>query len=154
MVVALRIASLASIAAASVLALSGCYSFHIARSPAFSRCSLAADDGVPMELILAQNDGWFLLDRFPLVCGNSDRDSWMPWRFFSDDTDIKRVQEPILARARAKNARIVQMTAINDNATLMPVPGVEGLSIPYVLCHRETQISAILVKDVIKEEEQ
>ena len=154
MVAALRASPLASLAAASALALSGCYSFHVARSPAFSRCALAADDGVPMELILAQNDGWFLLDRFPVVCGNPDRDSWMPWRFFSDETDIRRVQEPVLARARAKGARVVQMTAINDNATLMPVPGVEGLSIPYVLCHRETQISAMLVKDIAGEDVQ
>lgn len=143
-----RLSGLAVAAAVSSAALSGCYSFHVASSQSFSRCALATEGGcVPVELVLAQNDGWFLFDRIPVVCGNPDVDSWFPWRFFSDETDMARVQDPIVARARARGARIVQMAAVNDNATLMPVPGVEGLSIPYILCHHETQISALLVVD-------
>ena len=138
---------------ASVL-LSGCCSIHIASSPDFSNCRLAAEgERIPTAHMLVQNDGWFLFDRLPLVCGNVDTESWFPWTFFKDEVSMECVQRSIVRRAKIRGERIVQMNAINHNVTLMTFPGTQGLSVPYILCHRETQISAVFVKEAAAKNE-
>ena len=58
----------------------------------------------------------------------------------------KRVQKPLAARAEAMNERVVQLAANNGGTTMIYIPGL-NVAIPYIVCHRETQVSAVLVKD-------
>lgn len=124
--------------------LCGCYSMDTAASPTLSACTLAADDGEIVEHVLLRNSGWFLFERIPLVCGNTD-DSWFPWTFFKNETDLAFVEQKLAARARNLDARVVQENVINNGSTLMSIPTVD-IALPYLLCRRETQISALLVK--------
>lgn len=142
-----------AIAAIVASMLSGCYSIQTASSSDLSNCRLAAEDGVPVAHMFVQNKGWFLFDRIPLVCGNANTDSWFPWTFFKDEVCMEYVQKSIVRRAEARGERIIQMNAINNNVTLMQLPGTQGLSVPYIICHHETQISALFVKDKDKVEE-
>lgn len=126
----------------------GCYSVHVASSPDFSQCRLAAEkDKTLVGHILVKNEGLFLFDKIPLICGNANTASWFPWTFFSDEVSMEYVQKAIVRRAEQRGERIVQMNAINNNVTLMQFPGTQGASIPYIICHHETQISALYVKD-------
>ena len=128
--------------------LSGCYSIHVASSQDFSNCRLAAEENrVPTSHMLVQNDGWFLFDKLPLICGNANTESWFPWTLFKDEVGIDYVQKAIVRRAKMRGERIVQMNVINQNATLMSFPGTQGLAVPYLICHHETQISVVFVKE-------
>lgn len=132
-----------------LLALSGCYSMRTASSPDFSNCRLSAEDGLePTAHVFVKNDGWFLFDKFPLVCGNANTESWFPWTFFKDEVCTERVQEALVHRAEVRGERIVQMNIINNDATLLQLPGTQGLSVPYLICHHATQISALFAKDI------
>lgn len=136
-------------ATVALAAFSGCYSIHVATSPDFSNCRIAAEDGrIPTAHMLVQNDGWFLFDRIPIICGNSDVESWCPWTLFKDEVSMEYVQKVIVNRAKERGERILQMNAINNNATLMAIPGTEGLSVPYIICHHGTQLSVVFAKDV------
>lgn len=140
----------ARLVAAVVLTLcggAGCYSMHTASSPTLSGCALASEDGVIVEHVFVENSGWFLFERFPLVCGNVDADAWLPWSFFRNETDLTRIEARLLQRARQQGAAVVQENVINSGRTLMSIPGTNiALSVPYLICRRETQISALLVK--------
>lgn len=118
---------------------------HTASSPVLSKCTLAADQGEILEHVFIQNSGWFLFERIPLVCGNINTESWSPWTFFSNETDLEAVEQKLAARARILDARVVQEDVINNGSTLMSVPTVD-IALPYLLCRRETQISALLLK--------
>ena len=131
----------------------GCYSVHVASSPDFSNCRIASEkDKIPTAHILVENDGWFLFDKIPLICGNANTASWFPWTFFKDEVSMEYVQKVIKRRAEQRGERIIQMNSINNNITLMQFPGTQGASIPYIICHHETQISAVYVKDPEKPE--
>lgn len=137
-----------AVAALASALLSGCYSIHVASSQEFSNCRIAAEENrVPTAHMLVQNDGWFLFDRLPLVCGNTDTESWFPWTLFKDEVSMDYVQKAIVRRAKMRGERIVQMNAVNHNATLMSLPGTQGLAIPYLICHHNTQISVLFVKE-------
>ena len=137
-----------AIGTAAAMLLSGCYSVHVAKSPEFSKCRLAAEESrVPTGHMLVKNGGWFLFDKLPIVCGNGDAESWFPWTFFKDEVSMEYVQRSIVRRAKMRGERIVQMNAINNNVTLLSIPGTEGLQLPYIFCHHETQISVVFVKD-------
>lgn len=118
---------------------------NTASSPTLSKCTLAADDGEILEHVLIRNSGWFLFERIPLVCGNTSDDSFLPWTFFRNDTDLASVEQKLATRARKLDARVVQENVINNGSTLMSIPTVD-IALPYLLCRRETQISAILLK--------
>lgn len=131
-----------------IATLSGCYTIGVASSPDFSNCTLAAEKGkTPTSHMLVKNEGWFLFDRIPIVCGNTDTESIFPWTFFNDEVSMAYVQKAIVRRAEIRGERIVQMNVINHDATLMSLPSTQGLSVPYLICHHETQISAVYVKD-------
>ena len=137
----------AAFIALMLAALSGCYSIEVASSPDFSNCTLASEKGLkPTSHMLVVNDGWFLFDRIPIVCGNANIESIFPWTFFKDEVSLEYVQKAIVMRAEARGERIVQMNAINHNATLMSLPSTQGLSVPYLICYHETQISVLFVK--------
>ena len=101
----------------------------------------------PTSHMLVQNDGWFLFDKIPIICGNADTESFFPWALFSDEVCMEYVQKAIVRRAEARGERVIQMNAINHNATLMSLPSTQGLSVPYLICHHETQISVVFVKE-------
>jgi len=127
--------------------MSGCYSIQVASSQDFSNCRLAAEeDRIPAGHMLVQNEGWFLFDKLPIVCGNANTESWFPWTFFSDEVSMDYVQKAIVRRAKVRGERIVQMNAINHNQTLITLPGTQGFSVPYIICHHKTQISVVFLK--------
>lgn len=136
-------------AAAAAAALAGCYSMNVASSPTIAQCRLASESGAIAEHVLLKNDGWFLFGCVPIVCGNPDPAGWLPWAFFSNRTDMDHVQRPLMGRAKATGTRIVQMSAVNADSTLLSIYGLQGISlpVPYLICHRETQISALLVRE-------
>ena len=131
----------------AVCVLGGCYSMHTASSPDFMACTFAAEKGAILEHVYVQNNGWFLFERLPLICGNIDDEAMLPWTFFCNETDIAAVESKLLQRARSKDARIVHENVINSGTTLLSIPASNiALSIPYFICRRETQISAVLMQ--------
>jgi hypothetical protein len=125
----------------------GCYSLHTASTPELAACSLAGEDGEILEHVFIQNSGWFLFERLPLICGNVDETSLCPWTFFSNETDLAAVEGQLAKRVRKLNARVVQENVINAATTLMSIPGSNiAFSVPYLICRRETQISAVLMR--------
>jgi len=137
-----------ALAAFAAIVLSGCYSIEVASSTDFSNCQFASETGrIPTAHMLVRNDGWFLFNRIPIVCGNADIGSWLPWTFFNDEVSMDFVQRAIVRRAKDRGERIIQMNAINNSVTLMQLPSTQGLSIPYILCHHRTQMSVVFVRD-------
>lgn len=135
-------------------AFGGCYSLHTASTPELAACSLAGEEGEILEHVFIQNSGWFLFERLPLICGNVDETSLWPWTFFANETDLAAVEGQLAKRVRKLNARVVQENVINAATTLMSIPGSNiAFSVPYLICRRETQISAILMRRDEKEGE-
>jgi hypothetical protein len=133
--------------AGAVGAFGGCYSLHTASTPELAACSLAAEDGQILEHVFIQNSGWFLFERLPLICGNVDEQSPWPWTFFANETDLAAVEAQLAAHAQKMNACVVQENVINAATTLMSIPGSNvAFSVPYLICRRETQISAVLMR--------
>jgi hypothetical protein len=138
----------------AVFGLAGCYSFDSARSQALTSCTLATEKGEVLEHVFLQNSGWFLFDRYPLVCGSIDDDAFLPWTFFKNDASLAAIEGKLAARARARKARVVHENVISRGETLITLPGLQvPAAIPFRLSRSETQISAVLMKCAEEETE-
>ncbi len=113
------------------MCLTGCFSLERA-NPEYS------DE----ELIVIRNYGWKLFYFIPIVCGNSNDDSWFPWTFFRNDVTIDKVQQKFADYA-AKQGKIPNKIIYNSYDTVMwEIPLVDfPVPIPYLLCYDEIQLS-------------
>ncbi len=132
---------------AMLFACAGCFSLDIAdmKDVHGSTLSLHEHGGQPKEHIVVSNYGWYLFNRFPLVCGNAKKDAFFPWAFFYNDVDETVIQNRLTGYAAEHSCDVVDINMFNNEQVLLNIYNIP-VPIPYICCYREMQISAILVK--------
>ena len=137
-----RISRLALPAAAL---LCGCYSMEIADNPALRNSRPTDGTGKPVEHVLISNYGWYLFNCVPLVCGNASVGASFPWKFFSDQVNPGIVHDRMMEHAASRNADAEDLVANYDEKVFLQIPEVQ-VPIPFLLCYREIQMSAVLTE--------
>lgn len=139
-----RISRLALPAAAM---LCGCYSMDIAGNPTLHSSGPADGTRKPVEHVLISNYGWYLFNRLPLVCGNATSGDSFPWKFFTDQVNPGVVHDRMMEYAASRNANAEELVANCDEKVFLEIPGSEiPVPIPFLLCYREVQLSAVLAE--------
>lgn len=123
----------------------GCYSIETAGNAALRNSSAAEGCESPVEHVLISNNGWYFLNSIPLACGNTSNNRSLPWIFFSDHVNPTIVHDRMMEYAKSMNANIKDVVGTCDEKVFMEVPQIP-IPIPFLLCYREVQISAVLVK--------
>lgn len=127
--------------------LAGCYSMDVATTATLKKSALTPGDGRPVEHVVVSNYGWFLFNWIPLACGNANPGASFPWRFFSNHVDSALLHDRMMTHAAAMNADIRDLVFTRDESVIFDLPGTDiPLPIPYVLCFREIQFSAVLTQ--------
>lgn len=94
------------------------------------------------EYAVVRNYGWKVFRYIPLVCGNADEDSWLPWTFFRDDMTMDKIQTRFMDFAAKRGKTPVNIEYTDYDTVMFNLPLVQyPLPIPYLLCYREIQIS-------------
>lgn len=140
---------MAFLASAVALASAGCYSVRSAVSPTLAGCRLAGDDSEIVAHLCIQNFGLYLFGTLPVFCGDPDGPSWFPISFFHD-----RVNDDELARCLVREAgkfgsdiEIADVTQSNSDTIAFNPPGFDiPIVVPYIICFRDNQISALVVR--------
>ena len=126
----------------------GCYSVQTATSPVLSKCALSGDGGEIVEHVFAANEGWFLFYHLPIICGDTDKNAVLPVRFFHDEVTKECLWKRLGEYAREKGLRVVRPADGSLEDVTFDVPGFSvPVVLPFILCYRQTQVSALLVKD-------
>ena len=116
------------------LCLTGCFSIESAHS---------AKSGE--EHVVVRNYGWRLFYFIPVVCGNSDENSFLPWSFFSNDVTMDKVQKRFTEYAAKQRKTPVHIEYSNYDTVLWAIPEVNiPFPVPYFLCYNEIQLSGRL----------
>lgn len=134
-------------ALAVVLAAAGCC----------TRCSVAPEhmkglgvvgaDGEFVEHYHIRNSGWYLFDKIPLVCGDTNPNSLCGIAFFSDQVRTDTMTRIFNDRVRATDTKPAHVATIVDDGVTVEIPGVSfPLILPYIICYREVQISGVLAR--------
>ena len=143
----MRIAATAAALGLCALA-GGCCSFQTASSPILSKCALSGDGGEVVEHVFAENKGWFLFYHLPIICGDTDKDAILPVRFFHDEVATDALWKRLGEYAKAKGLRVVRPADGSLEDVTSDIPGFSiPIALPFILCYREAQVSALLVKD-------
>ena len=129
-------------ASAAVLA-AGCFNLESARL--VKDGNVAADGEDSPEHIVASNFGWYLFDRYPLVCGNASENSRWPWIFFHNHVDENIIHKRLVDYAKTRGTDLSHFTLFSNEEALMTI-GVGGLSLPfpYIITFRDMQFSCVL----------
>ena len=108
---------------------------------------LYGTDEQASEHVVVSNFGWYLFNRWPIVCGNAHVDRSLPWRFFRNDVDENVLQRRLMDYASARGCNVTDLQIFNNSEVLMSI-GVGGvaLPLPYVISYRELQYSCSLVQ--------
>lgn len=131
----------------ALLTLTGCYCVDFGASERLSSTPIAGEPGKVEGHLLVQNCGWYLFHCIPLVCGNTNEDSWFPWVFFRNETDSALIEKRFAEKAEELGCRAVNVSVINDDTVTMDVPGFDfPVIVAYILCFRDTEVSGVLVK--------
>ena len=131
------------IAAASAMSLMlcGCFSVKVASSPVLG-------EDVKSH-VTVDNYGWYLFDKFPLVCGNPDPTSSAAWSFFDDEVTPDAVQNDLTRYAAKNKCEVVDLNFYRDSTCMLPIPYVNTTF--GILWYREIQVSGVLVRPDRKE---
>ena len=142
----------------AILLLAGCYSMDIA-SNAVLNDSLAsgthsgatqaetASSSQPRrtEHVVVSNYGWYLFNKFPLACGNTDPKASFPWVFFSNQVSPHLLHDRMMSYAASTKANVKELAFFRDEQVFFTIPGTQfPVPIPYILCFREIQFSGVL----------
>ncbi len=128
--------------------LAGCCSVETADIPADGKTYRTIDGSRPLAHAVASNYGWYLFNTCPIVTGNADVDSPVPWSFFSDDVRFDVLQEHLVKLAQTRHAQLHEINLTRNESIFFDIPGLGiPLPIPYLICYHEKQISAILAED-------
>ncbi len=108
---------------------------------------LYGTDEQASEHVVVSNFGWYLFNRWPIVCGNAHVDRSLPWRFFRNDVDENVLQRRLMDYASARGCNVTDLQIFNNAEVLMSI-GVGGVSLPlpYVISYRELQYSCSLTR--------
>ena len=129
---------------AAALLLAGCYSMDTATTDRFRQARIPGIDAQPVGHAVVSNYGWYLFDKFPLVCGNPDHASSAAWSFFDDEVTPNAVHND-LTRYAAKNAcEVIDLNFYRDSTCMLPIPYVNTTF--GILWYREIQVSGVLVR--------
>lgn len=108
---------------------------------------VAGADGEFAEHYHVRNSGWYLFDKLPLVCGDTNPNSLCGISFFSDQVRVDTMTRIFNDRVRSTGTKPACVATIVDDGVTFEVPGVSfPLILPYVVCYREVQISGVLVR--------
>ena len=128
------------------VAVSGCFTIDTASTDAFKASVRMSNNAVPLEHVVASNYGWYLFNTVPLVCGRID-DGIVPWVFFEDNVNLKTVHNELMKYAVKNNSNVYDINARAYENVLLSIPGLSiPIAIPYLLCYKEIQTSAVLVQ--------
>lgn len=123
-----------------------------------TRCSVAPEhmkglgvvgaSGEFVEHYYVRNYGWYLFDKIPLVCGDTNPNSLCGMSFFSDQVRTDTMTRIFNDRVRATGSKPASVATIVDDWVTFEVPGLSfPLFLPYVVCYRDVQISGVLVRE-------
>lgn len=102
--------------------------------------------GAPTEHVVIANNGWYLFNAWPLVCGNAYENATFRWRLFRDDVNADILQDRLTRYAAKKGCNVTDLNVFNDEQVLISIPGTSfSLPLPYILTFREMQLSCVLV---------
>lgn len=128
--------------------LTGCFSFETTPLGASAGRSLTLQSTheKATEHVVVSNFGWYLFNRWPIVCGNAREGRRSAWVFFRDDVDENLLQRRLMKYAAEHNCNATDVNLFNNAEVLMSI-GVGGVSlpIPYLISYRELQYSCSLV---------
>ena len=142
-----RAMRLPAVFAAVSLAAAGCCTRY-SLAPKHLKGLRYSGGGEVIEHYQVQNYGWYLFDTLPLVCGDTDPDATIPFSLFSDEVRTDTVTGIFNEHVRSMGAKPVSVAVLCDDRVTFEVPGLSiPLIIPYIICYREVQISALLVSD-------
>ncbi len=126
------------------LLLSGCYSLQTASNSRFEEYNITGTDGKFVEHVHASNYGWYLFNKYPLICGNPDKESFWGSSFFSDHVTAEAVQGDLTARARGIDAQVADLHFTYNATCMLPIPYVNTTF--GILWYKEMQASGVIVK--------
>lgn len=108
---------------------------------------LYGTDEQASEHVVVSNFGWYLFNRWPIVCGNAHVGRSLPWRFFRNDVDENVLQRRLMDYASARGCNVTDLQIFSNSEVLMSI-GVGGvyLPLPYVISYRELQYSCSLTR--------
>lgn len=121
--------------AAFALVFGGCCSVEVAESPLLGKDVEAH--------VLASNYGWTLFGWIPLICGNTNEESWCPVTLFKNETTLGDMREKVVRVAAARNCDLTDVMAMDDNNVIFDF---YYIPVPWVLVYKEANISANLVR--------
>lgn len=97
------------------------------------------------EHVHIANEGWYLFHKYPLVCGNADKNGFLPFVFFRNDVKMNKLQERFFDYAEEQGKSSQDMNYMTSESVLFEVPGLSfPLPIPYLLTQRTIQLSGVL----------
>lgn len=140
---------LKTVAAALLFGAAGCYSLEKASlaEAAGEGLRLHAGGGEPVSHIVVANDGWYLLNCWPLATGNTNEMSWLPFHFFCDDVKEDVLHNRLTKHAQSNGCDIADLVVLRNEQVLLSVPGFSiPLPLPCLATYRRLQFSAVLVK--------
>ena len=132
----------------SSVLLAGCFSFETTPLgvSAGRSLKLQSTHEKATEHVVVSNFGWYLFNRWPIVCGNAREGRRSPWAFFRDDVNEDLLQRRLMKYAAAHGCNATDVNLFNNAEVLMSI-GVGGVSlpVPYLISYRELQYSCSLV---------
>ena len=128
--------------------LAGCFNFETTPlgASAGRTLKLQSTNEKATEHVVVSNFGWYLFNRWPIVCGNAREGRKTPWVFFRDDVNEHLLQRRLMKYAAARECNATDVNLFNNAEVLMSI-GVDGMSlpVPYLISYRELQYSCSLV---------
>ena len=126
----------------SILAISLCVTFCLTGCFTLESASIRATGE---EHIHVANEGWYLFHKYPLVCGNADKNGFLPFVFFRNDVKMDKLQERFFDYANEHGKKNKDMNYLTSESVLFEIPGLSfPLPIPYLLTQRTIQLSGVL----------
>ena len=128
--------------------LAGCFNFE--KTPlgasAGRTLKLQSTHETATEHVVVSNFGWYLFNRWPIVCGNAQEGRRTPWVFFRDDVNEHLLQRRLMKYAAERECNATDVNLFNNAEVLMSI-GIGGVSlpVPYLISYRELQYSCSLV---------
>lgn len=129
----------------------GCCTRYALRPEYLTNLEYAEGGGTVVEHYQIQNYGWYLFDWIPLACGDIDPDAIICFSLFHDQVRTDLLTEELNRHARHVGAVPRCVVTLNTDHVSIQIPGTTfPLVFPYIICYREVQLSALLVKEVEK----
>ncbi len=130
------------------LILGGCYSLQTASSQRFGGYKITGTEGKFVEHVHVSNYGWYLFNKYPLICGNANHDSWWGSVLFTDHVTPEIVQGRLTERARRIDAQVADLHYTYNATCMLPIPYVNTTF--GILWYKEMQTSGVIVKPSVR----